>query len=291
VLAENRGTLLRDLHLVRPTVLNAVPYVYQRIADHVRAGGAGDEAAALRNVLGGRMERLSCGGAALAPDVDAWFAARGMPILCGYGLTEASPVITATPPGQHRPGSVGRPLAGVEVKLAEDGEILVRSPGVMRGYWRDDAATAEAVRDGWLRTGDLGEFDSDGCLCIRGRKKEMIVLSTGKNVAPVRVETLLAASPLIEQAAVFGDGRPALVALIVPSPAAGVLAAEPVELQNLLAQELERCLSSTAREEQVRGFRILDRAFSIDRGELTPKLSLCRAVIAKNFTAELAAIE
>jgi long-chain acyl-CoA synthetase len=234
------------------------------------------------------MERLTCGGATLAPEYETWYAQRGLPVTCGYGLTEASPVVTMSTLAAHRAGCVGRPLAGVEVELADDGEVLVRSPGVMLGYWRDDAATAETICAGRLHTGDLGELDADGYLRIIGRKKEMIVLSTGKKVSPTRVENLLTASPLVDQAAVFGEGRPGLVALIVP--AACGLAVDDPELQEPIADEIARCLSSAAQEEQVRAFVVLDRPFSIERGEMTPKLSLCRAVIAKNFAAELAAI-
>jgi len=185
-------------------------------------------------------------------------------------------------PSARKIGTVGRPLAGIDVRIAEDGEVLVRGPGVMLGYWHDDEATAEAVRDGWLHTGDLGELDADGFLTIRGRKKELIVLSTGKKVSPTRVESLLTASPLIEQAAVFGEGRAGLVALVVPAKV-GEIHVSHAEL----AAEIERRLANSAHEEQVREFVVLERAFSIERGELTPKLSLCREVIANHFSAEL----
>jgi long-chain acyl-CoA synthetase len=153
----------------------------------------------------------------------------------------------------------------------------------MLGYWRDVAATAEVIRDGWLHTGDLGELDADNFLFIRGRKKELIVLSTGKKVLPTRVENLLTASPLIEQAAVFGDGQCGLVALIVPVASSK----EREEKSEMFAAEIKRCLMSAAHEEQVRHFTLLDRPFSIERGELTPKLSLCRKVIERNFASEL----
>jgi long-chain acyl-CoA synthetase len=284
ILGESRETLARDLKLAQPTALNAVPFVYQRIADQIRASGAADEAAALRAFFGGRIERLSCGGAALAPDVEAWYARCGLPILTGYGLTESSPVISASTPSRHRLGSVGAPLPGVEVRLADDGEILVRGPNIMLGYWQAGGlpCAGDSIRDGWLATGDLGELDDDGFLFIRGRKKELIVLSTGKKVSPTRVESLLCASPLIEQAAVFGDGQPGLCALIVPARSNGSVTKDVVEA------EISRCLQSAAHEEKVRRFVLLDRLFSIERGELTPKMSLCRAIIARNFAKELA---
>jgi long-chain acyl-CoA synthetase len=288
-LAESRDTLHRDLQLVQPTAFNAVPHVYQRIADHIRSRNSPDEAGDLRAFFGGRVELLCSGGAPLAPDVEAWFADRGLKILPGYGLTESSPVVSISTPAANRFGSVGRPLPGVEVRIAPDGEVLVRGPNVMLGYWQDGDATAGMIRDGRLHTGDLGQLDEDGFLFIRGRKKEIIVLSTGKNVSPTRVESLLTASPLIEQAVVFGDGQPALMALIVP-PECGLATNGTTPTHDRYAAEIVRCLASAAHEEQVRRFTILDRPFSIERGELTAKLSLCRAVIARNFAAELCAM-
>jgi long-chain acyl-CoA synthetase len=283
VLAESRETLVRDCQLAQPTAISAVPFVYQRIAERVRATAPTDEAAALRSVFGGKMERPSCGGAPLAPHVEGWYAECGLPILSGYGLTETSPVIATSTKECWRQGSVGRPLPNVDVRIAADGEILVRGPNVMLGYWRDEAATAQMIRDGWLHTGDLGEIDDDGFLYVRGRKKEMIVLSTSKKVFPSRVESLLTASPLIEQAAVFGDGRPGLVALIVPAARGEERGAR----RERIAQEIARCLAAAAREEQVHHFVLLDRPFSIERGEITAKMSLCRKVIEGNFASEL----
>jgi long-chain acyl-CoA synthetase len=291
ILAEHRETLARDLQLARPTALNAVPYIYQKIADRIRSAG-GDEAAAVRNFFGGRIEVLNCGGAPLAPEVESWFATRGQPVLMGYGLTETSPVIAASTPSAHRAGAVGRLLPNVEAVIANDGELLTRGPNLMLGYWRDEAATAAAIRDGWFHTGDLAALDADGFLSIHGRKKELIVLSTGKKVAPSRVELLLTASPLIEQAAVFGDGHCGLLALIVPSTTAPLACglARPQtddERHATYTAEITRCLAPAAREEQIHAFALLDRPFSIERGELTAKLSLCRSVIAQNFAADL----
>ena len=173
-------------------------------------------------------------------------------------------------------------LKNVEVQIAADGEILVRGPNVMLGYWNDEAGTRAAIPDGWFHTGDLGELDADGFLFIRGRKKELIVLSTGKKVAPTRVELLLTASPLIDQAAVFGDNQCGLIALIVPA-ATGLAATTdtPTEITEKFTAEISRALASAAREEQVHRFVLLDRPFSIERGEMTGKLSLCRSVIAQ----------
>jgi long-chain acyl-CoA synthetase len=286
VLGESRETIRRDFKLACPTALSAVPHLYRRIMEKVRADRPSDEAAALHDYFGGRMLRLNCGGAAVAPDVEAWYADHGLPLLPGYGMTEASPVVAVSNLQSRRKGTVGRPLADVEVRIADDCEVLVRGPNVMLGYWQDDAATADAIRDGWLHTGDLGQVDADGYLSIHGRKKELIVLATGKKVSPTRIENLLTASPLVDQVAVFGEGQGALVALIVPSRKGEERGAN----SEVVANEITRCLAGAAHEEQVRQFAILDRPFSIERGELTAKLSLCRNRIAENFAAELAGL-
>jgi long-chain acyl-CoA synthetase len=282
VLGENRETLLRDCQLVQPTALNAVPFVYQRLMDGVCNSSTADKPAALRAAFGHKIEMLFCGGAPVAPDVESWYADQGLPLLPGYGLTEASPVIAVTTRNARRLGTVGQAIPGIELRIAEDGELLTRGPHVMLGYWQNEAATTEVIRDGWLHTGDLAELDADGFLTIRGRKKELIVLSTGKKVSPTRVEALLTASPLIDQAAVFGDGHCGLTALIVPSRSEKRGArSEDIEA------EITRCLAHAAHEEQIHRFTLLDRPFSIERGELTAKMSLCRNVIARNFAAEL----
>jgi long-chain acyl-CoA synthetase len=296
VLAENRDTWFRDLQLVRPDGLSAVPYFYQRAADKVRetarasGGGDAEEPALLKALFGGRMERLTSGGAPLSPETEAWYRNRGLPILAGYGLTESSPVISMSTQTVNRFSSSGRPLAGIEVRIADDGEILNRGPNTMMGYWNDPAATAAAICDGWLHTGDMGEMDADGFLYVRGRKKELIVLATGKKVVPTRVEGLLTASPLIEQAVVFGEGQCGIVALIVPAACGLADGIASDATHGRYAAEINRCLKSAAHEEQIRHFAILDRPFSIERGEMTPKLSLRREVIARNYAELLAAL-
>jgi long-chain acyl-CoA synthetase len=287
VIAESRETALRDCQIAQPTVLNAVPYFYQKVADGLRANPAHADAAALRSCLGGAIRMLYCGGAALATEVETFFAERGLPILCGYGLTEAAPVITATTPECHSIGTVGRPLSNIELRLADDGEIQVRGPNVMRGYWHNEADTEAVLHDGWLSTGDLGAWAPNCNLRIIGRKKEMLVLSTGKKVAPTQIEQWLQGSPLIEQCCVLGDGQKCLGALIVP--AADVLrqGLPAAQLRALYRQEIDRCLADAADFEQVRCFELLDRPFSMERGELTPKLSLCRKAIAGAFAKEI----
>jgi long-chain acyl-CoA synthetase len=287
VLAESRETLLRDCHLVQPTALNAVPFVYQRVMDGICNSSAVDKQAALRAAFGGRMETLFCGGAPVAPDVETWYADQGLPLLPGYGLTEASPVIALTTRNARRHGTVGQAIPGIENRIAPDGELLTRGPHVMLGYWQNAAATAKVIEDGWLRTGDLAALDTDGFLTIRGRKKELIVLSTGKKVSPTRVESLLTASPLIDQAAVFGEGQCGLTALIVPAACGLAQNKQHASTTDRITVEITRCLAQAAHEEQIHRFTLLDRPFSIERGELTAKMSLCRSVIARNFAAEL----
>ena len=170
----------------------------------------------VRERFGGRLKAMVSGGAPLNLDVGLFFHALGLPVLQGYGQTEASPVISANLPGRAKLDTVGPALDGVELKIAEDGEILVRGDLVMRGYWKDADATAQALRDGWLHTGDIGELDADGYLKITDRKKDMIVNSGGDNIAPARVEGVLLLEPEIGQALICGDRRPHLVALIVP---------------------------------------------------------------------------
>ena len=299
--AESRETILRDCHMARPTVINAVPYFYQKVADGLRGNKPTPDAEALRQAFGGAVKRCYCGGAGLAPEVEEFFAQRGLPVLCGYGLTEAAPVVTATTFDTYAAGTVGRPLPNLETRLADDGELLVRGPNVMQGYWHDPAATAAAIQDGWLHTGDLAEWAENGNLRIVGRKKEMIVLATGNKVAPTRIEQLLVGSPWIEQCCVVGDGRKCLAALIVPNPdrlrqeirrrrlfvwSRRRALAHPKVLA-LYRDKIDRCLAGVASFEQVGPFTLLGRGFSVEVGEMTPKLSLCRRVIERVFSGEI----
>jgi len=200
-------------------------------------------------------------------------------------------VIAVNQPHRFRRGSVGPLIEDIEVRIADDGEILTKGPHVMMGYWQDAAATDEAIEDGWLKTGDLGHLDDDGFLFVRGRKKEIIVLATGKNVSPALVEGTLTASPLIEQAFVVGDDRKYLAALIVPSTAARQRASEQgTSLKELMQVEVQQRCTALATYEQVRTFTLLDRPFSIEQGELTAKLSLRRDVIGEHFRNEIAAM-
>jgi long-chain acyl-CoA synthetase len=190
------------------------------------------------------------------------------------------------------------------LRLADDGEILARGPSIMRGYWQNDADTEQVIEDGWLHTGDLGAWDARGNLRIVGRKKEMIVLATGKKVAPTRIEQLLVGSRWIEQCCVLGDGRKCLAALVVPQPDAlrdyikrerlfvwsRHRALNHPKVRALYRQEIDRCLADAAEFEQIGGFTLLGRGFSIELGEMTPKLSLCRKLIEKHFAQEIEAM-
>ena len=297
VLAESRDTVVRDCQLVQPDVINGVPYFYQKIAQKLPDAAPG----ALLRLLGGNLKRCYCGGAAIAPEVEALFDRQELRILSGYGLTEASPVVSVTAHDDYHAGSAGRSIPNVEIQISATGEVLVRGPCVMMGYWNDPTATAKAIVDGWLRTGDLGEMNASGHLRIVGRQKEIIVLATGKNVSPSRVEQLLGGCSLFEHVCVLGDGRKCLGALIVPNPDAlreeirqqslwvwsRRRAVTHPRIRELFRQEISRLLVHASAEEQVGCFAILDRNFSVEQGELTPKLSLRRKTIEANFAREI----
>ena len=294
VLAGPRETLLDDLATWRPTKLNGVPFFYDWVVRELRQRNQTSHVQTVRELLGGRVRACCSGGAALPDDLYDDYLAQGVPLLQGYGLTESSPVISISTPDQYRRGSVGRPLPGVEVSLAADGEILTRGPHVMHGYYRCSETTRDTVCDGWLHTGDIGHWDEDGFLYITGRKRDMIVTSTGINVAPARLESLLTADPLIQQACVVGEGRDFLAALIVPDREQlvarlklkpSVVASEHAELDDprvvqLYQRAVAERLAERSAHEQVRRFELLARDFSLENGELTSKRSLCRTVIA-----------
>jgi long-chain acyl-CoA synthetase len=249
----------------------------------------------IKDVVGlDRLEFFASGSAPLHRDIALTFAAMGIPICEGYGLTETSPVVTANPTGAIRYGSVGKPISGVEVKLAEDGEILVKGPNVMQGYYNlpDERPFTE---DGWFRTGDIGELDADGYLFITDRKKELIKTSAGKYVAPGRVEAALKRSVHIGQCFVIGDGRAFPAALICPNwetvrleldLPAGVpneeLAARP-EVREFFAREAADKTSDLASFEAVRRVALLTRDLTVEDGELSPTLKIKRRVVEQKF--------
>jgi long-chain acyl-CoA synthetase len=257
----------------------------------------------LRQRFGGRLKCFVSGGAALNYEVGIFFTALGLRILQGYGQTEASPVISCNPPGRVKLRAVGPPLKDVEVRIAGDGEILVRGELVMKGYWRDPAATAQAVREGWLHTGDVGRLDEDGYIEITDRKKDLIVLSGGDNVSPARVEGILSLEPEIAQAVVEGDSRPHLVAVLVPSqetltevarrrgrPAELAALADDPDLAKALGAALERVNRRLSQIERVRRFTIAREPFTIDNGLLTGSLKVRRHKVKEQYRAALAAL-
>jgi len=237
---------------------------------------------------------------AIGPNGGKILHVLGFAVVEGYGLTETSPVVCCGSVGEHRLGTVGKPLDGVEVRIAGDGEILVRGPNVMKGYLNKPEETAQVLdADGWLHTGDLGEFDGDGNLSVTGRSKEIIVTSYGKNVAPAPVEGRIARSPYVSQVVVFGDNRKSIVALIVPNRAAlerfarerniatggtysALLAQDAV--RELMGDEVKKANAEAASYERVVAFELLAEPFSEESGTLTPTLKVRRKKVAQTCT-------
>ncbi len=295
VLASCREKVVAEIGQYRPTVINGVPFFFDRLYRTLCEQKLEDTPGALRKVLGGNIRFCNSGGAALPRHLFDFYQSQGVPLLEGYGLSESSPVITLSTIDHHRRGSCGRAIQDIELRIAEDGEILTRGPHVMAGYWRNEIATSEAIHEGWLRTGDIGRLDEEGYLYITGRMKELLVTSGGKNIAPVHLESLLTADPLIAQAMIVGDNRDYLAALIVPNLADPEIAGQLPSLNDsVLLQRFQShiaaCLASVSHYEQVRKFTLLAQPFSIERGELTPKLSLRRAVIGQHYASEIAAM-
>ncbi len=257
----------------------------------------------VRARFGGRLKAMVSGGAPLNPEVGTFFTALGICILQGYGQTESAPVITVNRPGKVKIATVGPVLKDVEVKLAEDGEILVRGELVMQGYWRQERATQEAIRDGWLHTGDIGVFDGDGFLTITDRKKDIIVNSGGDNISPQRVEGFLTLEPEIAQAMVIGDKRPYLVALLVPDETAtaewakandrsadlAALRTDPA-FKEFLGAAVARVNANLSVIERVRHFIIAEEPFTTANGEMTPTLKIRRHVLKARYGAKLEAL-
>ena len=302
-IAESRETVLADAAAVKPTFMNGVPYFYDRVRRGLEEKGLANQPGILRHILGGHIEQCCSGGAALPEHLFDYYYSQGVPLLQGYGLSESSPVISISTQKTSRRGSAGKPIPGVEVAIAEDGEILTRGPHVMPGYYKNAKATAEIIKDGWLYTGDYGRIDEDGFLYITGRKKEILVTSGGKNVAPVYLESLLTQDPLILQALIIGDNRNYLTALLVTNNEAlrseafsrGISAeldglhTRP-EVMALVQERVNQRLACVSSFEQVRKCTLLSRPFTIEAGEMTAKLSLRRKVIETNFAAEIEAM-
>ncbi len=256
----------------------------------------------IRARTGGRLQYFISGGAALPRELGEFFEAAGLVILEGYGLSEASPVITVNRPASYEFGSVGRPMDSVEVKLADDGEILARGENVMLGYLNDEEATREAIdEEGWLHTGDIGAFNENGNLVITDRKKNIFVSSGGKNIAPQPIENAVSQSRFVDQVMLIGEKRDFCTALIVPNyellqktaaekgiKVSGV--AELVVNKDIIAEvkrDLDKLLHGFSKYEKVRRFKLLERAFSEEDGEITPTLKIKRRIVEQRFANDI----
>ena len=254
--------------------------------------------------FGGRMKAMVSGGAPLNPDIGLFFQSLGITLLQGYGQTESGPVISCNrPKAGIKMDTVGPPLKNTEVKIAEDGEILVRGPLVMKGYWRNKAETDRVIKDGWLHTGDIGHIDDRGRIAITDRKKDLIVNDKGDNIAPQKIEGMLTFQPEILQAMVSGDKRPYIVGLIVPDPEWAVewahgqdikfdfteLQANP-QFRAAVRAAVDRVNADVSVTEKVRQFEFTDEPFSIENGEMTPSMKIRRHIIRERYTARVNAM-
>ncbi|MCR4340327.1 MAG: long-chain fatty acid--CoA ligase [Gemmatimonadaceae bacterium] len=344
--AESIEALRGNMLEVKPTLLLAVPRLYEKIAASVRdkamTGGAlkrriflwasavggewADEVLAgrkpgrvlgiryllahklvfakLHSAVGGRIRFFVSGAAPLNPEINKFFFSAGLPVLEGYGLTETSPVISVNAPGNIRIGTVGRPIDGVEVRIADDEEILTRGPNVMQGYYKKPDETRAAVtEDGWFHTGDLGKLE-DGFLTITGRKKDIIVTAGGKNIAPAPIEHRMQSSKYVAQAVMLGDKRKFPIMLIVPNydnlerwaREQGLTPTDPKALiaerrvQQLYEREMNTVLAGLARYETPKKVVLVEKDFSIEGGELTPKMSIRRNVVEEKNKAAIDAL-
>jgi long-chain acyl-CoA synthetase len=250
----------------------------------------------VRRLFGGRLQLALTGAAPIGREVLDFFDACGVTILVGYGMTETCAAATLNTPAALRYGTVGRALPGAEVSIAADGEVLQRGGNVFSGYYRDDDATAETFKDGWLRSGDIGALDADGFLSITGRKKDIIITSSGKNVTPANIETALQQSAWISHAVVYGDNRPYLVAALTLDPEevpvlATRLGVEPdaaamagdERVRDALQAEIDEVNSRLARIEQIKRFVVLERDLTQAAGELTPTLKVKRNLVYDRY--------
>jgi long-chain acyl-CoA synthetase len=322
--AEGADKLAQNMREARPTIMTAVPRLYEAMHQRItgglrnanpvkrrlfeatlalgrkryRDGKLGPVESLADRLLdgivrskvaagfGGRLKAMVSGGAPLNPEIGIFFTALGVRLLQGYGQTEAAPVVSCNPPPPRRAKlhTVGPPLPGVEVKLAEDGEILVRGNLLMDGYWNAPEATAAVLKDGWLHTGDVGLIDADGYIQITDRKKDFIKNSGGELIAPGRIETILTVEPEIGQAMVFGDRKSYLVAVLVPGrELAQAQAGKPEAIGRALAAALERANAKLPQPERVRRFLVADGPFTIENGQLTPTLKIRRHIIRQIY--------
>jgi long-chain acyl-CoA synthetase len=337
--------LLEDLKAFQPSIILSVPRVFEKVYNGAKqrahadgkgsifdraedvavawsqaqdTGGAGfalgmqhklfDKLvySKLRDALGGQCWYAVSGGAPLGARLNHFFRGIGIAVYEGYGLTETSPVASINEPGQHRVGTVGRPIPGTTIRIADDGEILIKGPQVFQGYWNNPTATAEAINaDGWFHSGDIGELDDQGFLTITGRKKELIVTAGGKNVAPAVLEDRVRAHPLVSQCVVIGDQRPFIAALITIDEEAlpGWLTERErptnttmadLRTDDMLRAEVQTAVDAAnkavSHAEAIKVFRILPRDFTEAAGELTPSMKVKRNVVCKEYANEITAI-
>jgi long-chain acyl-CoA synthetase len=331
--AESAETLAANMLEARPTIMTAVPRLYETMHQRIRLGverkgGVAqklfDQAVAIgrkrllsqtpsvgervldpfldrlvrariRARFGGRLKAMVSGGAPLNPEIGRFFLALGITLLQGYGQTEAGPVISCNPPRRIKIDTVGPPVDGVRVRVADDGEILVAGDNVMKGYWNDPDATARALKDGWLHTGDVGTIDAVGYLRITDRKRDFIKTSGGEMISPARVEGYLALEPEIAQVMVFGDRHPYLVAVIVPdadliagyAPADLAALADDAAFVKAIGAVVARVNQTLSSSERVRRFVIATEPFTIANGQMTPTLKIKRHVIREVYGVAL----
>ncbi|MGY8985099.1 MAG: AMP-dependent synthetase/ligase [Sphingomonadales bacterium] len=288
-----RALTLGRKHFKNPNSLTLVEKIENNILEAIIRR-------AIRKKFGGSIKALVSGGAALNKNVGTFFLGLGLPVLQGYGQTESAPFISVNRPSKIKVETVGPPLKNTSVKIAEDGEILVKGELVTFGYWRDKASTEEILKDGWLHTGDIGIIDEDGHIKITDRKKDIIVLDKGHNVSPQRIEGVLSLQEEISQAMVYGDKKPHLVALIVPESEWLIKWAhdnnKPNRLQDLksdkdlhraLAKSVGQLNSTLSNLERVRKFTIANEAFTIENEQMTPTLKIRRHVISELYRNEI----
>jgi long-chain acyl-CoA synthetase len=257
----------------------------------------------IRGLFGGRLKLAVSGAAPINPDILRFFDAAGVLVLEGWGMTETSTAATIATPEDFRFGTIGKPFPGCEIKIADDGEILVKGPNVFQGYYKNEEATRETIVDGWLHTGDIGEVDPDGYLKITGRKKDIIITAGGKNITPANIENEIKQHPLLSQCVVVGDRRPYLVALVTLDPEEAAkfaqengLAADPAavaeddRVRDAISAQIEKVNEKFARVEQVKKFKILPQDLSQEGGELTPTMKVKRNVVADKYADEIEAL-
>jgi long-chain acyl-CoA synthetase len=349
VFAESFDTIGRDIVAVKPTVVTAVPRVYEKLHDRiVEKGQTGSPAKAalfrwalgvgrarghailrgrtpsplismqaaladrlvfskIRDGLGGRIRYFVSGSAPLSGALAEFFHGVGLSVIEGYGLTETAPILSVNPPEAPRVGTVGKPVEGVELRIAADGEILARGPNVMKGYYRKAEATAAVLKDGWFHTGDIGTIDAGGYLTITDRKKDLLVTSGGKKVAPQPIEEVLKRNPLVNEAVILGDRRKYVAALIVPNfkllerrlqdlgrppadlgdPNARAALAVREDVVALYQEIIEGLNRELSQYERIKRFLLLPTEFSIETGELTPTLKVKRKVVEERWKTEI----